>query len=164
MKILFASIVCLVVSCGPVFTCETEVKTTRRIGYDTCTVDNLFASLDGKLLTQVESFSQDAVKRNVPCRYTVKASLDENFSKSVGETVIGYCLIPWRVSIRKAFWDRASASERMALIYHELGHCALGLEHYDEKTDIMNTYLLPSDVADNKWDQLVNTMFERTKE
>jgi hypothetical protein len=48
-------------------------------------------------------------------------------------------------------------------MYHELGHCALGLGHHEGEPDIMNSYLLDEVTAEKKWDELVNKMFERKK-
>lgn len=95
---------------------------------------------------------------------TRKAVIDKDFPAELDGSVIGYCQAPWTISFKKTYWDRASAADRMTLVYHELGHCALNLDHYDEGQDIMNTYLLPGDIADEKWDRLVNTMFGRVKQ
>ena len=159
-KYLLATIL-LSPACGAALACKTEVIARRQSGPQPCTIDNLVYKFNEKLRPQLEAFSEDAIKRGVPCLRTRKAIMEEKFSNGEGDNVIGYCQAPWTVSFLKPYWDRASAADRMTLVYHELGHCALNLDHYDEGQDIMNTYLLPGDIADEKWDKLVNNMFGR---
>lgn len=158
---LLLLLVWLLSSCGPEFACRAEVIPTKNLGADECTMANLVYHVDDPLRSQVESFSADARKRNVPCTITAKITLEDRLAKSSENNVIGYCLSPWRVTILQSFWEEAPASERLALIYHELGHCALGLDHYDEKPDIMNTYILNEFELEKNWDKLVTIMFER---
>jgi len=49
------------------------------------------------------------------------------------------------------------------VIYHELGHCVLGLWHVDHGLDIMNSYLSKDNVYDiiENWDVLKTDMFLR---
>lgn len=161
---LLLLVILLLQGCGSAFACKTDIIHRRPVGPIPCTVDNVVYMFNEKLRSQIEAFSADALKRNIPCIQTRKAIMEEHFPDNMGENVIGYCSAPWTISFLKPYWDRASAADRMTLVYHELGHCALNLDHYDEKNDIMNTYLLPGDVADSKWDQLVNQMFGRVKE
>jgi hypothetical protein len=77
--------------------------------------------------------------------------------------VIGYCTHGGEIRFLTSFWATASATTRLVLAYHELGHCALGLDHHDGEADIMNTYLLNEVIADEEWDELVNKMFGRAK-
>ena len=163
MKVYLLLVTLLLQGCGSAFACHTDIKPRRNQGPEPCTMDNIFYRFNENLRTQIESFSADALKRNVPCLMTRQAIIEKDFPEEVSPNVIGYCQFPWQVSFKKSYWDTASAADRMTLVYHELGHCALGLDHYDDKSDIMNTYLLPGDVADSKWDELVNQMFERTK-
>lgn len=163
MKKYLLPLALLSTSCGSAFACKTEVIPRRDQGPAPCTVDNVVYQFNEKLRVQIESFSADALKREVPCLMTRRAIMEEKFPDKMGENVIGYCAAPWTISFLKSYWDNASAADRMTLVYHELGHCALNLDHYDSKIDIMNTYLLSGDVADRKWDELVNNMFERAK-
>jgi hypothetical protein len=77
--------------------------------------------------------------------------------------VVGYCIDSWEVRVLTSYWQTASATDRLLLMYHELGHCALGLDHLDGEIDIMNSYLLDDVTAEKEWDDLVNKMFERKK-
>lgn len=163
MKRYLLATALLSTSCGPMLACKTEIVSHRRVD-DDCTMEQLVYQFHGQLRPMLEAFSNDALKRSVPCYKTRKVVVEKDFPKELEGNVIGYCQAPWTVSFKKSYWDTASAADRMTLVYHELGHCALGLEHYDEGQDIMNTYLLPGDIADQKWDRLVNNMFKRAKQ
>ena len=56
----------------------------------------------------------------------------ESNPNPLGET-IGECTIysdgTRTIQIDSGFWARADESERIQLIFHELGHCALNLQH-----------------------------------
>lgn len=112
----------------------------------------------------VEQFAADAVGRDVPC-YTVDTVgfLSKLPPELEDKDVVGFCKFPIEVRFMKRFWDHASANQRLALVYHELGHCALRLEHDDTMPDIMNSYLLPEYFVEKEWDSLVNKLFERAK-
>lgn len=163
MKKYLLAVTLLSTSCGSALACKTEVIHRRRVD-DDCTLEQLVYQFHGQLRPMLEAFSQDALKRGVPCLKTRKAVIEKDFPTEFDKNVIGYCQAPWTMAFKKSFWDAASAADRMVLVYHELGHCALNLDHYDEGQDIMNTYLLPGDIAEEKWDKLVNNMFERAKE
>lgn len=163
MKRYLLFIALLSTSCGPILSCKTEIIHRRR-AEDDCTVEQLVYQFHNQLRPMLEAFSKDALSRGVPCLRTRKAVIQEDLPPELGENVIGYCQAPWTVAFKKAYWDAGSAADRMTLVYHELGHCALNLDHYDEGQDIMNTYLLPGDIADEKWDKLVNNMFKRTQQ
>lgn len=163
MKRCLLLIALLSTSCGSALACKTEIIHRRQVD-DDCTMEQMIYMFHEQLRPMLESFSRDALKRGVPCLKTRKAVIEKDFPTSFDKNVIGYCQAPWTVSFRKSFWDAASAADRMVLVYHELGHCALNLDHYDEGQDIMNTYLLPGDIAEEKWDKLVNNMFGRAKE
>lgn len=45
------------------------------------------------------------------------------------------------ISVSKKLWDIHYEPQREILILHELGHCILGYDHYDEKAAIMNSDL-----------------------
>lgn len=66
-------------------------------------------------------------------------NLDMTFSESMppsnnGGSVIGYCQRSSgykRVVIKISYWNSASVSDREQLVFHELGHCLLNLDHND---------------------------------
>lgn len=59
---------------------------------------------------------------------SVNMALDEHFSKDT----VGTCQRnknSQQIYIKKSYWDKASLSGREELIFHELGHCLLGMNH-----------------------------------
>lgn len=77
--------------------------------------------------------------------------------KKLDGAEVGMCYLfqfkYWRsIAISKEFWDDASDTEKELLIYHELGHCVMELEHdntlyniglYNIHNSIMNEYIIP---------------------
>ena len=69
---------------------------------------------------------------------------------------IAACMINWgymgskKIVIDASFWDRITEDSREQLIFHELGHCVLGLDHIDKikkgcPVSIMNSYAFSQD-------------------
>ena len=53
--------------------------------------------------------------------------------------------------------------ELRALMFHEIAHCAYGLDHVPEKNKLMSEYMpLPSTII-YEWDRLVDEMFTQIK-
>lgn len=156
----------IIVGCGLEQACQSTGYDRRRtvIPIGECSTDQLSFKIHPKLEYAVELFSKDALKYNVPCQRTGRIGFALTLPKDVSPSTVGYCTPPYEVRMLATFWESASASERLALMYHELGHCALGLEHYEGKPDIMNSYILDSATAEKKWDSLVHNMFERAKQ
>ena len=57
-------------------------------------------------------------------------------------------------------WDLLSATQREITIFHELGHCLLGLGHYDDKPAIMNTYIMSSRYYRENREVLIDELFD----
>lgn len=53
-------------------------------------------------------------------------------SRHLGVCQEGFWQTP-RVEINRASWERATASAREVLLFHELGHCLLGRGHLDRQ-------------------------------
>ena len=55
------------------------------------------------------------------------------------------------------------AYNQKLVTYHELSHCILGMEHYDEEIDIMNSYEYSSKTQylGENWDYFTTIMFKR---
>lgn len=154
----------LLTGCGDFFSCGGKVS--RTVATPTpaaCQLPALFTKLEKDISFQVGQFSADAIRYQASCYHTIKGTIDETFPAKIEPSVIGYCQPSVHLAIRKSYWMRASATERMTLIYHEMGHCALGLDHEDDKPDIMNSYLLDESIADREWDSLIKILFERAK-
>jgi hypothetical protein len=84
-------------------------------------------------------------------------------------TTIGTCEVwTWddgtvhskRINLLKSAWNTSSDQTKRTLIYHELGHCALDLDHVERPTvAIMNPVILYDDVAAPIWFNLVRDEF-----
>ena len=128
-----------------------------------CTVENLFSRGYNKLLhEQIFKFSIDARKRKVPC-FTSESALFVDELINNEKTAVGYRDFSYGIFINHDYWMWASSQTRLTIIYHELGHCALGLDHHTDELDIMNKYLQPDIVVYKQWDELVNKMFNRKR-
>jgi len=86
-----------------------------------------------------------------------------------GSNAVGRCneweysdgrLYKREMTILKSYWETASDFTKRSLIYHELGHCALGLGHTPEnEKQIMNPYVLGDLYAEANWEPLVDFLF-----
>ena len=141
----FIGILLLITSCAgnPVndlFKIDTESDPRK-----TLTTDETF-------LTYITDFEIDAAYHadldmnvhNIPVNF---ADLDKRY--------LGACYYygkahQWReIKIDREQWEELDEAQRKALIYHELGHCALNRKHKDEHyrsfpVSIMNTYHIGS--------------------
>lgn len=109
----------------------------------------------------LQMFQRDARKFDVGCYRTQRVYFEE---KMPGEDVLGYCVPGQRVVIRKSTWNEMSEIERKTLIYHEMGHCALNLDHTSPKTaDIMTPRMIAPSTATRHWRKLVSILFTRAK-
>ena len=91
-----------------------------------------------------------------------------NFVENIetGTSTVGLCY-SWgskrEIVIRQSFWNGVSESYRKALIFHELGHCALNRSHKDEKylgnpVSIMNSYIISGNYFDSYKNALLNEL------
>jgi len=115
----------------------------------------------------VEQFYIDAEKRDVATSTMVESV---GFIDDYGEGMdtIGRCSefythqsgpVTRKVTVLRSDWDASTDIHRKLVLYHELGHCALGLHHTEESQQIMAKYALPDIFAELNWDELVNTLF-----
>lgn len=64
------------------------------------------------------------------------------------------------VTILKSAWERGTPQFKKTLLYHELGHCALNLDHTaGTETAIMNPHVLSDYEAASTWFDLVVELF-----
>ena len=166
MKLLSLLLCMMLAGCGSQFSCGSQRVNTppAQLPDSPCTGEKIAGRLHPTLSFYVDRFTADARQYGKPCYYTFTIGFITERPPDIGDAAVGYCRRGFEVRVVKSFWDSASATERNVLIYHELGHCALGLDHVDDKPDIMNSYLLDESIADKKWDSLVKTMFERVAE
>lgn len=155
--------VALATGCGKMNWCEDIIhqilpgEPKRR-----CTTRNIATKYDGDATEYIRSFSQDALDRDISC-YKVKSITITNDSFDADSDTIGWCKQYSSIALRKDFWDISTNLEKMALVYHELGHCALGLGHTDNGPAIMNSSLLSHSYLSKHWDELINHLFTGVK-
>lgn len=106
-------------------------------------------------------------------RFKTGAQCKENFNKIQSirlvksfkeKFVVGKCFSSKNFrKIEILNWEDVDSLTIKTIVMHELGHCVLGnpMPHYDEKEDIMNTYLLPDKTIQEKWPNLLKAMFLR---
>lgn len=163
MKYLLLSLL-LLSGCSGTNYCESRITptTNHRLKGD-CYPEQLSRRVHPELQYGVSLFSADALNHNIPCQYTGTIGFTTTIPKDANPRTVGYCTSPVEVRFIKSFWEKSSATNRLVLMYHELGHCALGLDHVDSEADIMNSYLLDEVYAEQEWDNLVEKMFRRAK-
>ena len=163
----FLLLISLLVGCGAEQACQSVGKVDRRIPLPPrgdCTPKQISLRIHSKVEYAVELFSQDALHHQVPCYRTPLIGFLPKMPDELGSGVIGYCSPGSEIRFLAPFWNEVSATTRLVLVYHELGHCALGLDHTDGENDIMNTYLLDERTADSRWNELVTKMMKRVQQ
>ena len=109
----------------------------------------------------LEQFQRDARKYNVGCYRTYLMY----FGEGLADDVAGYCVPGDRIVINKKLWNTLSSMEKWFLIYHELGHCALNLDHLAPKDiAIMNPQLLPDDISRPHWEDMKKKLFRAAQQ
>lgn len=87
-------------------------------------------------------------------------------------SVIGYCYLPNPSSpilaIDQGYWGNSPTEERLALVFHELGHCLLYREHNDGMiqvhgmnypSSLMHSILIPGPYLWAHWDYYLDELF-----
>jgi len=123
--------------------------------------------VDAKLLPHVMEFAGycDKFGTSTKCKENFNKIKSIRIVESFPEKfVIGKCYVSsskrW---VEVLNWQDSDSFSTKALIAHELAHCALGdpFPHYDEKDDIMNSYLISNQTIFRSWPQLIKAMFLR---
>ena len=155
-------------------TCITVIVLVLLTGCSSCgprhTEDTHKVAVALELSTYVNEFMTEIEKRNlfqdIQNEYNELKYIrlgDTEDENAVGMCYIGY-LSRW-ILIDPSYGG--SPNMMRTLIFHELGHCLLNLEHYPaditidipEKSDIMNPYL-PL-LSEKEWVPMVDKMFGR---
>ena len=92
--------------------------------------------IDNDLLSYFDDFKKEAAERNVQIDYELLGI--EGYIRTITSgDVVGQCvhnsIDPDQVVIDRDYWNGASAIEKEFIVFHELGHCALGRSHLDTK-------------------------------
>lgn len=104
-------------------------------GFVACSADET-DTIDPELLTYFERFESEANARNIIIDFD-KLGISGQIVSIRGSTIVGQCVTnddgPDRILIEQDYWKNLSDLQREFLVFHELGHCALGRIHNDEK-------------------------------
>lgn len=145
----------------------------------------------GGLLPSQGPKVDDQARPNLPGDADVSSIVDEFYSKadslkhalthdtreikfvdslaSQGDSVIGVCItytqgdveVYRELELLSSFWSTASLQSRHTLLFHELGHCALDLNHVPEGSGaIMEPIILNDSFAQSNWPSLVSNEFQ----
>lgn len=124
------------------------------------------AHVDAELKPYVDTFYQEAIARGVGRVFlvTVNLFLVEELPGKSSEGVVGRCyyggLNGRDIRILKQTWTGFSNERKEALIMHELGHCALRLEHSKKMRSIMYPLLISGYTYKLYRTALLNELFD----
>lgn len=118
-------------------------------------------NIDGALVSYLTSFEREATRNGVSVDSShLTMSFSESMPQStVGGYVLAYCqrtLKGPNVVVKGSYWNQTSVSDREQLIFHELGHCLLGLDH-DDSTEAAPVWNNPAYQANNVPSSIMNT-------
>lgn len=150
LHIALISILWLTTSCGmPLLTKKNDMV------YKAGVTTKLYAQTDSTFTAYVTAFEEQAAQEFNNTEYKV-GDIPINFGTPENDAFDGVCYTysdgTKEIIIRKSFWDTAGAIQKRVLVFHELGHCALGRSHDNEtvthsgtdyKTSMMNE-VIPS--------------------
>lgn len=72
--------------------------------------------------------------------------------------IAGYCVPAFGILINETMWARLKDYQRKELVFHELGHCAMGKEHTD--LGIMAPSMHSEAEMEIMWDVYVDLLFK----
>ena len=168
-SILFSSF--LLVACGPGG--PLDVNKVHKVNPETPSVNQATPSLpeDRDLVMLTYEFYADAQALGRPTDRKVESiSFVDEFVDGGERYVIGRCNI-WTypdgavakktIQLLSSFWQKASPICKASLVYHELGHCALDLDHAgDDDKAIMRPTIFCGEYAEDNWLDLVKALFQ----
>jgi hypothetical protein len=91
--------------------------------------------------------------------------VDDGVSKQC-RAAHAYCqLLDSRIYINEKFWRSGNQWQKRKVLYHELGHCVLGLDHPINPAEptIMNSVLATANSDGWNWESLVDELEERSR-
>jgi hypothetical protein len=89
-------------------------------------------------------YSQFMVLYNRHCSYRKLPNKIVIKYKKLPSGIIGLCTssaVSATISIDPEYWEMANENFKKQLMYHELGHCFLDLDHVEDKNHYMNAYV-----------------------
>lgn len=116
-----------------------------------------------------KQFRIEAKKRGIKLQpYKIRFVFIDMKNKPDGSGTVGVCgFIPVlgtkTIWISKPRWSEESTNFKQLLVYHELAHCLMGMEHRENTLSIMNAYLLNPYTYGMDKSYFVNELFNPAK-
>ncbi len=137
-------------------------------------------SIDPELSQYLNQFQIEALSRGVNLVLDhLTMSFDESMPRAAVGSVIAYCQITFsgpNIRVKKSLFKNYDLSGREQIIFHELGHCLLRLDHndrteraadsegpdygYNMPSSIMNTFHFDSNTYNGNRNEYINRLFE----
>jgi len=112
----------------------------------------VFSVVDSPLQAYFDRFIDEAAVRGFDVSYAT-SQVDATISDIPEPNVIGQC--SWNqthqhsITLDRNYWSKANDLQREFVVFHELGHCVLGLEHFDDSDAYGNcTSIMTSGTGD----------------
>ena len=109
-------------------------------------------SLSASFKPEVDEFYHEAMKRRC-----FVFEVDMYFARLESE-VAGYCIPTFGILINEDGWDSYEEYQKKELIFHELGHCALGLSHSDD--GLMTSKMHSEKELKENWNRWLDLLFK----
>jgi len=156
------------VSCGSDFLDASSIHivpdSTPTVNKDRPSVDQ-----DEALIEITDQFYADAERYGKSTDRSLDSISFVNGFKNQKERTVGLCstfnydngaLARKTITILASYWKDATPLCKQSLMYHELGHCALDLDHTaDTAKSIMRPSVFCDDYAETHWKELVKELF-----
>lgn len=97
-------------------------------------------------------FYQEALKRNC-----VVFPIDAYFAK-LEDDIAGYCIPGFGILVNETRWEKFGPYQKKELIYHELGHCVLGLTH--KEPGLMSPTMHKEKDIEKNWNNWKEMLFK----
>lgn len=94
--------------------------------------------IDPAFLPLLNSFKQYANSYGKIYDYDISITFVEKYDKA---NVVGQCTGNDTITIRRSFWNNVNDLQREDVLFHELGHCVMNLDHVPTPS-IMNAQTL----------------------
>lgn len=113
--------------------------------------------VDGEFQSVVSEFNTDAAKFHAHDATDISIQ----FGATDGSTVCAQCSGDHKsITVRQDCWAHGDATTHKIMLYHELGHCALGLQHVDT-ADIMFPSRISEDLFNTAPDGFIEHLFKQ---
>jgi hypothetical protein len=160
MKWIFAGL--LLTACSTTTNSTYTPPAAKHVG---CTREQALPVVDERVSVWVDDFFAEAQKRGSTCykaksvRFVAQDKIPQD-KTTAGASVIGYCTSSGNVVLSEQVWASYGLLFNKALLFHELGHCVLQLDHAPESAlNLMAPYMLSEITLAENWAELMTKLF-----